>query len=71
MPTVIALLSAIETRVPGAPNAKEPPASAVFTTYLFVVSAANVTTSPAKTVPVPVSTGMVVVPAVMEALFTR
>ncbi len=63
----MALAVAIVTRAPGVPSTMEPAAATpVLTTYLFVVSAAKVTTSPARTVPEPVTRAMVETPGAVD-----
>ena len=62
---------AIVTRAPGRPRVMVPAAATpVFTTYLFAESAAKVTTSPASTVPVPVTSAMSRTPAAVDPLVT-
>ncbi|MCY1306682.1 hypothetical protein D9M68_1000640 [compost metagenome] len=67
MPTVRALPVGITTRAPGLPRLMVPGAATpVLTMYLFAESAAKVATSPARTVPVPVTSAMSLTPTAVE-----
>src|SRR5574343_2048458 len=67
LPTVSAFAVGIVTKAPGEPITIVPGAATpLLTTYLLVVSAANVTTSPALTVPVPVAKMIDVLPTAVE-----